>query len=41
MISDRLERERRCGYMTEEIKDRINNSVQGYYGSVSEQVKKE
>ncbi|MES5896849.1 nitroreductase family protein [Bacillus cereus group sp. RP43] len=30
-----------AGYMTEEIKDRINNSVQGYYGSVSEQVKKE
>ncbi|CAM4054855.1 NAD(P)H nitroreductase [Bacillus manliponensis] len=30
-----------AGFMTKEIKDRINNSVQGYYGSVSEQVKKE
>ncbi|MFD0589699.1 nitroreductase family protein [Paenibacillus sp. GCM10027627] len=30
-----------AGFMTEEIKDRINNSVQDYYGSVSEQVKNE
>ncbi|MDN3020163.1 nitroreductase family protein [Paenibacillus sp. BSR1-1] len=30
-----------AGYMPEEIKDRINNSVQDYYGSVSEQIKKE
>ncbi|TVX94131.1 nitroreductase family protein [Paenibacillus agilis] len=30
-----------AGYMTEQIKETINNSVQGYYGSVSEQTKKE
>ncbi|UHA72011.1 nitroreductase family protein [Paenibacillus sp. 481] len=30
-----------AGYMTTEIKDRINSSVEGYYGSVSEQTKRE
>ncbi|WP_028595709.1 nitroreductase family protein [Paenibacillus assamensis] len=30
-----------AGYMTEQIKETINNSVQGYYGPVSEQTKKE